>query len=209
MLRIGRTEEKEVAHHSISTLALICAWQVADMQVVCQQKKVVVADAKRDCEELLVEIVQEKRIVDEQEKTVNAEASKIEKEAEECNKIATDCQKDLDKAMPALNAAVEALNVLTKKDLSEIKAYSKPPPAVETTMSAVMTVLKRPPSWDEAKKQLGDASFLTKLLEFDKDQLNDALLKKIGKFTANPDFTPERYLTLFHFRYSRVSIACH
>ena len=38
------------------------------MQVVCQEKKEVVAVAKRECEEILVEIVQEKRIIDEQER---------------------------------------------------------------------------------------------------------------------------------------------
>lgn len=166
--------------------------QVGEMQVVCEDKKVVVAKAKKDCEELLVEIVQEKRIVDEQEKTVNAEAAKIEKEAAETQVIADDCQRDLDKAMPALNAAVEALNVLTKKDLSEVKAYAKPPPAVETTLNAVLTVLKRPAGWDEAKKQLNDSAFLTKLMEYDKDLLNDALLKKIGKFTGQEDFTPDK-----------------
>lgn len=42
--------------------------QVAALQVICQQKKEVVAKAKRECEELLVEIVQEKRAVDEQER---------------------------------------------------------------------------------------------------------------------------------------------
>ena len=165
--------------------------QVGEMQVVCEDKKVVVAKAKKDCEELLVEIVQEKRVVDEQERQVNAEADKISKEAAETQVIADDCQRDLDKAMPALNAAVEALNVLTKKDLSEVKAYAKPPPAVEMTLSAVLTVLKKPVGWDEAKKQLNDSAFLTKLMEYDKDLLNDSLLKKIGKFTNQADFTPD------------------
>ena len=44
--------------------------QVADMQVVCQSKKVVVAEAKTSCEQLLVAIVQDKRVADEQEKQV-------------------------------------------------------------------------------------------------------------------------------------------
>ncbi|EFJ08553.1 hypothetical protein SELMODRAFT_185288 [Selaginella moellendorffii] len=165
--------------------------QVAALQIVCQDKKVIVAQAKKDCEEILVEIVQEKRVIDDQEKQVNEEAAKIEKEAKICNAIASDCQQDLDKAMPALMAAEEALNVLTKKDLSEVKAYAKPPALVELTLGAVMTVLKKPPTWDEAKKQLGDSQFLTNLLKYDKDQLVDALLKKINKYTANPDFTPD------------------
>jgi hypothetical protein len=55
----------------------------------------------------------------------------------------------------------------------------------------VMTVLKRPPTWEESKKNLGDPSFMTKLIEFDKDKLDDAVLKKITKFTQMPDFTPD------------------
>jgi len=47
-----------------------CATQVTEMKKVVQQKQVVVAQAKADCEELLVEIVQDKRVADEQEKQV-------------------------------------------------------------------------------------------------------------------------------------------
>lgn len=46
------------------------ATQVTEMKKVVQQKQVVVAQAKADCEELLVEIVQDKRVADEQEKQV-------------------------------------------------------------------------------------------------------------------------------------------
>jgi hypothetical protein len=40
------------------------------MKKVVVQKQVVVAQAKTDCEELLVQIVQDKRVADEQEKQV-------------------------------------------------------------------------------------------------------------------------------------------
>lgn len=70
--------------------------------------------------------------------------------------------------MPALRAAEEALNVLTKKDMSELKAYAKPPALVELTLGGVMTVLGRPATWEEAKKALGDPSFMDKLVHFDK-----------------------------------------
>lgn len=74
----------------------------------------------------------------------------------------------MDRALPALQAAEEALNVLTKKDMSELKAYAKPPALVELTLGGVMTVLGRPATWEEAKKALGDASFMDKLVHFDK-----------------------------------------
>ena len=165
--------------------------QVGGMKKVAEEKKIVVAQAKVECEELLKDIVVDKRVADEQEKQVNAEATKITKEADEADALMKQVQGELDKALPALQAAEEALNVLTKKDFSELKAYAKPPTLVEVTLCAVMTVLKKTPTWDESKKQLGDASFMTKLLEFNKDLLDDALLKKIAKFTASPDFVPD------------------
>ena len=165
--------------------------QVGEMQGVCEDKRRVVAKAKVDCEELLVEIVQDKRVADEQEKQVNAEATKIAKEAEQANAIAAECQEGLNKALPALEGAEAALNVLSKKDFQEMKAYTKPPEKVEFTLAAVMTVFKRPATWDESKKQLQDASFMDKLLKFDKDQLQDSLLKKIKKYTSNAEWTPD------------------
>jgi dynein heavy chain len=53
----------------VASLSLLCV-QVTKMKKVVQQKQVVVAQAKQDCEELLVEIVQDKRVADEQEKQV-------------------------------------------------------------------------------------------------------------------------------------------
>lgn len=58
--------------------------------------------------------------------------------------------------------------MLTKKDMSELKAYAKPPALVELTLGGVMTVLNRPATWEESKKALGDPSFMEKLVRFDK-----------------------------------------
>jgi Microtubule-binding stalk of dynein motor len=57
--------------------------------------------------------------------------------------------------------------------------------------AAVMTALKRASSWDEAKKALGESDFMSKLLNFNKDTLDEAMIKKLSKFTGNKDFTPD------------------
>ena len=55
-----------------------------------------------------------------------------------------------------------------------------------------MTVLKKTPTWEQAKKELGKPDFLNTLMNYDKDKhLNDELLKKIKKFVDNPDYEPE------------------
>ena len=50
--------------------SMMCSSLRRCLQVVCQDKKVVVAEAKTSCEQLLVAIVQDKRVADEQEKQV-------------------------------------------------------------------------------------------------------------------------------------------
>ena len=45
--------------------------------------------------------------------------------------------------------------------------------------------------WAAAKTMLGDANFLKKLMEYDKDNISEALLKKLKKYIENPKFTPE------------------
>jgi dynein heavy chain len=47
------------------------------------------------------------------------------------------------------------LKSLNPKDISEVKAYGKPPVLVETVLEAVMVVRQNEPTWAEAKRQLG------------------------------------------------------
>merc|ERR1719440_1259135 len=167
------------------------AEQVGGMSVEVEKKKKEVAKAQVETEELLVVIVQENHVVAEQQKQVAVEEAKIAKDEVETRKIADDAQQDLDKALPALEMAQKALELLNKKDMSEVKAYAKPHKNVEMVMEAVMVLRKSEPSWAEAKKQLGDPSFLTQLLNYDKDALNEAMLNKIAKYTKQAEFDPE------------------
>lgn len=38
---------------------------------------------------------------------------------------------------------------------------------------------------------LGDGQFLKRLYEYDKDNISEALVKKLQKYVTNPKFTPE------------------
>lgn len=46
----------------------------------------------------------------------------------------------------------------------QVKAYSKPPPLVETVMAAVMTLMGRGSDWATAKKALGEGNFLAQVV---------------------------------------------
>ncbi len=164
---------------------------VETMTVELAEKKEETAKKQKDCEELLVVIVQERRVADERAKHVAAESKKLAVEEEELQVVADEAQQDLDKALPALEAAEEALKALNKKDIAEIKAFTRPPPLVEKVLSAVMILKKSEPTWAEAKKQLGDTNFLNHLITYPRDSISDAMVKKISRFTADKDFQPD------------------
>eukprot|EP00741_Cyanophora_paradoxa_P024938 tig00000056_g24072.t1 len=166
--------------------------QVQTMSVELEKQKAKVAKFQKECEDLLVVKVQEQRIVDEQQRQVTMESERITKEEAEVKIVKEQAQSELDLAMPALDAARKALEALNKKDLSEIKAYTNPPAPVALVMEAVMVLRKSDPSWAEAKRQLGDPNFLQQLINFDKDNITDSILSKIGqKYMSNPTFNPE------------------
>ncbi|XP_053403793.1 dynein axonemal heavy chain 2-like isoform X2 [Mercenaria mercenaria] len=165
--------------------------KVEKMSVELEEAKTKVAQFQKQCEEYLVIIVGQKREADEQQKSVAQKSERIADEEVKCQHMADLAQSDLNEALPALEEAIKALESLNKKDMTEIKSYAKPPTLVEKVMESVMILRGQEPTWSEAKRQLGDQNFLKQLFEFDKDNITDRVLKKIGQYVAQTDFQPE------------------
>lgn len=94
-------------------------------------------------------------------------------------------------AVLALEAAVGNLENLNKRSFAEVKAYAKPPDMVMKTMCAVMTVMEKTPSWAQCMIQLNDIRFLQTVKMLDAKHISDKTLRKIKKYTKDPNFTPE------------------
>ncbi|XP_054656624.1 dynein axonemal heavy chain 2 [Dunckerocampus dactyliophorus] len=165
--------------------------KVAAMTVQLEEANKQVADYQKECDEYLTVIVQQTREADTQQKTVSAKKEKIAAEEMQCKALAENALRELDEALPALDEATKALESLNKKDMTEIKSYGRPPALVEKVMQAVMTLLNKEPTWAEAKRQLGEANFIKTLINFDKDNISDRVLKRIGNYCRQPDFQPE------------------
>lgn len=174
--------------------------KVEEMSEKLKINQVELVEFERQCDEFMVQIQEQKSGADEQKAQVFEQSKKVAVEEKECQIQADSAQSDLAKAMPALDAAAQALNALNKKDLSEVKSYATPPPVVKKVMEAVMILLGRPPTWVEAKKQLGDSNFLDHLKAFDKNHIADKTLKKLAHYTGDPGLEPDKV--------GIVSIAC-
>jgi dynein heavy chain len=164
--------------------------QVEEMQVDLAIKQKIVEKATTDCDALLINIVQEKRIADEQKAAVGETAARISVDEKKVKAIAADAEADLAYALPALEKAMAEVDKLDNASISEVKAYAKPPDAVLLVLSGVMTLFNVPVDWASAKKKIGESDFLRQLRSYDKDNVNPGLLKKLKKYTENVGFDP-------------------
>ena len=114
-----------------------------------------------------------------------------------------DCEKDLSEALPALEAAENALKVLSPADLTELKAMKQPPQPVKNVMRALCLILYPNPSekmkapdglrfvtdwWAASLKVLGQQGLLQTLLNFDKENMDEKVVKNLGQFLSDPEF---------------------
>ncbi|KAI8909816.1 dynein heavy chain and region D6 of dynein motor-domain-containing protein [Gorgonomyces haynaldii] len=164
---------------------------VANMQIELQMLGPELKQKAQDTEELMIKIAKDQETADGVRKVVAEEEAMVRETALQTEAIASDAQKDLDEALPALESAFKALDALDKKDISELKVFAKPPEAVAMVLEAICILFKVKPDWDSSKKLLGDPQFMKKLQEYDKDNIPEAITKKLRKYIETPGFTPE------------------
>ncbi|KAA8595375.1 hypothetical protein FQN60_012510 [Etheostoma spectabile] len=145
-----------------------------------------------DVDALMEKLAVDQESADKVRKVVTEDEAMAKVKAEYTQEIAADAQRDLDEALPALEGANQALNSLDKADISEIKVFTKPPDMVMTVMEAVCILLGCKPDWPNAKQLLGDANFLKRLTDYNKDNIKPQILQKLQKYINNPDFIPEK-----------------
>ncbi|KAJ3023365.1 Dynein heavy chain 6, axonemal [Thoreauomyces humboldtii] len=164
---------------------------VAKMQVELELLGPELKQRAQDTEVLMVKIGKDQETADGVRKVVSEEEIIVRAKATETEAIAAEAQRDLDEALPALNAAYKALDSLDKKDIAELKVFSKPPEAVLMVLEAICTLFKSKPDWDSSKKLLSDPQFMKKMAEFDKDNIPESVTKKLKKYIENPNFNPD------------------
>ena len=134
----------------------------------------------------------EKAIADEEEAKVTVINTEVTKKAE-------DCARDLAEAEPALLAAKAALDTLNKTNLTELKSFGSPPAIVVEVLAAVLVLMSnktgKPPkdrSWKAAKVLMGKVDdFLLMLVNYNKENIPENIVREANKYLANKDFEPE------------------
>jgi len=192
--RIARSEKRLEGG---LTKLIGAATAVEKMSAELEKKKVIVDAKTKDVQGMISEITVKKANASEQQEA----ATKKEEELKVAGAIIAEengkAQAALSEAIPALDAAAKALDNLDKKDITEVKGFSKPPPGVQAVMLCVL-ILKPYPGpklsqdWKGCKTMLSNIAFLQQLIDFDKDNIKDTQIKAVAKQLKHPDMNMER-----------------
>ncbi|KAL3678222.1 hypothetical protein R1sor_021178 [Riccia sorocarpa] len=180
--------------------------QVKVMQYELEALQPTLLKTARETLDLLKVVEADREEAHKTREIVEAEETVAKVKAEEANLIKEECEADLEVAMPALNAALSALDTLTKADVTEVKAMKHPPKPVKLVMEAVCILKEIPPRrvpdpkkpglkmndfWGPAQNLLADTSFLSGLRSFDKDHIQDNIMKMVQPYLRLDDFDPQ------------------
>ncbi|PSN39336.1 Dynein beta chain [Blattella germanica] len=160
------------------------AAQVDDLKVILAEQEIELNEKNLAADQLIQE---EKKVrVIEEDVSVKAKV----------------CEEDLRKAEPALIAAQQALNTLNKTNLTELKSFGSPPPAVVNVTSAVLVLfspkgrIPKDRSWKACKMMMGKVdSFLDNLIHYAKEDIQPDVYKAVQQYIVDPEFKPEKVLS--------------
>mmetsp|Transcript_1422 Transcript_1422/g.4304 ORF Transcript_1422/g.4304 Transcript_1422/m.4304 type:complete len:1452 (+) Transcript_1422:2-4357(+) len=190
-----KRDEKEIAYRRLQTG--VDKIDDANNTVVTLQEELVklapfIAQKIKEADELVPVVTEEQKKAEVIKEKVSGEELIVRKQADEVRVIQEDAQRDLDVAMPMLKNALKSLDQLDKKDITEIKSFAKPPSLVMMTMQAVNLLLGEKQDWDAAKRVLSGNDFMDRLKNFDKDNIPQKVLKKLGEdFVQKPEYAPD------------------
>ncbi|MEW5311651.1 MAG: hypothetical protein WDW38_003347 [Sanguina aurantia] len=176
-------------------------------------------ESTRQTEAAMVVITRESADADVVKQVVSKEEAIASTEAAKVMAIKRECEGDLAEAMPLLEAALKALDTLTKNDITEVKGMKSPPSGVKLVLEALCIMkgvkpirMKDPASgrmvddyWEASKGMLMASDFLDALRAFDKDHIDPATIKKIRPYIDNPEFMPEKILSVSKAAYGLCS----
>jgi dynein heavy chain, axonemal len=171
------------------------------MSVELREQKIVVDAKTKDVQALIQDIGERQAIADRQQADAKAKGEELAKASLVIADESAKANTALEAALPALEAAAQALDSLNKDDITEIKAFASPPALVMMVCMCIMAL--RPTGkenegegWKGAKAMISDSNFLKALKGYDKDKINEKMIKKVYAYFKEPDFTLEKMKTV-------------
>ena len=161
---------------------------VAELQKDQVELQKILAEKTIENEQMQKELQVKQADAKQKEEVCSKDEAECSKTMNEVAQIKDDCQKQLDEAEPIVAAASKALQKLDKGSIGELKTYSNPDGAVKNVINAVCLLLGRKENWEEGRKLISEMDFRDRCLNYPKEDISPALLRKLTKYVSDPNF---------------------
>ncbi|KAJ1345302.1 hypothetical protein BSLG_000815 [Batrachochytrium salamandrivorans] len=172
-------------------------------QLVVKEKELAIASSAADT--VLAEVTASTMAAEKVKDAVLKVKTKSEGIANTIKADKVYAETQLEAAKPALEEARNALNSIQPAHISTVRKLAKPPHLIMRIMDGVLLLMKRridtvtqdpdkpcmKPSWSESLKLMSASDFLTNLLNFQKDEINEETVEFIEPLMDMPDFNLE------------------
>ena len=169
-------------------------------ELAAMEKDLQIANQK--AEKVLVEVTQkakEAEVIKDQVKKNKDRAENIVKEIE-VERLSA--EEKLEAARPALEEAEEALNTIKPANIATVRKLGRPPHLIMRVMDCTMILFRSKlpplsadptvpcpkPSWSDALKVMSSSTFLSQLLNFPKDTINDEMVELLEPYLTMEDY---------------------
>jgi dynein heavy chain len=153
-----------------------------------------------EAEQLNKRLGQEKQNLEKASQSFRKKEAKARAKSEITQELAAETHQNLEQALPHLESSIEAINSIDKGEIAEMRGFKQVPELVLHVLEAVCILLGVKPDWLTAKNLLAEPSLIQQLIDYDKDNVSDAVLKRIRRYIENPKFIPDEV--------AKVSRAC-
>ncbi|PRP89393.1 inner arm dynein, group 5 [Planoprotostelium fungivorum] len=181
-------ESVKMAVRKMSSVVTLADSIRIEMQTLHPLLQKVTEDTKR----LEESINHNSKIVEEFWKVIHQEQISVNVKNAEMVELIEDAKKaqeEFDKVVPVLNAAIAGVRSITKNDTNELRThFPNPPEKIQKVMEAALIMQGKEPSQTNMLNMVN--SPLVWMINFDKENVSEDILKTIKKYIINPEFNP-------------------
>ncbi|CAH8603615.1 unnamed protein product [Dicrocoelium dendriticum] len=159
--------------------------------------------AKQEAEEVLRDVTLRQQASTDVRNKVQSVKDKAQVIVDEIDRERTVSEAKLEAAKPALLEAEEALNTIRPADIATVRRLGKPPNLIMRIMDCVLLLFQRrlepyqadmerlcpKPSWAESLKLMTNTGFLSMLVSFPKDSINEETVELLAPYLTMEDYT--------------------
>ena len=177
--------------------------EVLKRDLVVMEKNLETANEK--AEDVLKSVTQRAKDAEQTKEQVIIKKVKAEKLVAEVQVKKGEAEEMLAAAKPALDEAVEALNTIKPANIATVRKLGHPPHLIMRIMDCTLILFKASlplispdptvpcpkPSWSDSLKLMSSATFLSQLLNFPKDTINDEIVELLEPYFTMEDYNME------------------